>query len=227
MFETTQRQLVAEELGVAIEQVAIRQGDTDEVPDAVGTFASRGAAIGGAVGRMAARELIKNILNCFASLLNCDPCTVKWEKGGVTILGSTEDYIPLSEIPARLAAHAQRTLEHIRWTPAQVREFTGCFLSEPKAQVFFTPPRRPLSRARFEKRSARSGLALDPRSRLLFSGTMFYINGETIAVPARARPGLRRLADARTLAGPLQASAEFWDVVYAWYLLGFVQGEAT
>ena len=40
--ETTQRQLVAEELGIAIEQVAIRQGDTDEVPDAVGTFASRG-----------------------------------------------------------------------------------------------------------------------------------------------------------------------------------------
>jgi len=30
--------LVAEELGIAMEQVAIRQGDTDEVPDAVGTF---------------------------------------------------------------------------------------------------------------------------------------------------------------------------------------------
>jgi 50S ribosomal protein L16 3-hydroxylase len=132
-----------------------------------------------------------------------------------------------AEIPSRLAAHAQRTLEHIRWTPAQVREFTGCFLSEPKAQVFFTPPRRPLSRARFEKRSARSGLALDPRSRLLFSGTMFYINGEAIVAPARARRGLRRFADARMLAGPVQASAEFWDVVYAWYLLGFVHGEAT
>jgi carbon-monoxide dehydrogenase large subunit len=101
--ETTQRQLVAEELGVALEQVAIRQGDTDEVPDAVGTFASRGAAIGGAVGRMAARELIKNIVNCFAALLNCDPSNVKWENGGVMILGATEDYIPLSEIPARLA----------------------------------------------------------------------------------------------------------------------------
>ena len=43
--ETTQRQLVAEELGIPIEQVAVRQGDTDEVPDAVGTFASRGAAV--------------------------------------------------------------------------------------------------------------------------------------------------------------------------------------
>ena len=67
--ETTQRQLVAEELGIAIEQVAIRQGDTDEVPDAVGTFASRGAAVGGAVGRMAARELVEKIVEyCAASV---------------------------------------------------------------------------------------------------------------------------------------------------------------
>lgn len=132
-----------------------------------------------------------------------------------------------AQIPSRLAAHAERALGHIRWTPAQVREFTGRFLSEPKAQAFFTPPRPPESRARFEKRAARSGLALDPRSRLLFSGRMFYINGEAIAVPPGARPGLRRLADARRLGAPLRASAEFWDVVYAWYLLGFVQGEAT
>ena len=100
--ETTQRQLVAEELGVALEQVAIRQGDTDEVPDAVGTFASRGAAIGGAVGRMAARELIKNILNCFIAQLNCDPSAVKWENGGVVLMGSSDEFISLSDIPARL-----------------------------------------------------------------------------------------------------------------------------
>ena len=86
--ETTQRQLVAEELGVAIEQVAIRQGDTDEVPDAVGTFASRGAAVGGAAGRMAARELVKTILHCFAAELECDPAALRWEGGGVMIAGT-------------------------------------------------------------------------------------------------------------------------------------------
>jgi carbon-monoxide dehydrogenase large subunit len=102
--ETTQRQLVAEVLGIAIEQVAIRQGDTDEVPDAVGTFASRGAAIGGAVGRMAARELVKNILANVSSTLNCDSSKSKWENGGVMILGSAQEFIPVSEIPARLAS---------------------------------------------------------------------------------------------------------------------------
>jgi carbon-monoxide dehydrogenase large subunit len=105
--ETTQRQLVAEELGIAIEQVAIRQGDTDEVPDAVGTFASRGAAVGGAVGRMAARELVKTILNCLAAELNRDPADLVWEGGGVSIAEPAEGFIPLAEIAARLGSLRQ------------------------------------------------------------------------------------------------------------------------
>ena len=102
--ETTQRQLVAEELGIAIEQVAVRQGDTDEVPDAVGTFASRGAAVGGAAGRMAARELVKRILDCFAVELQCDPAALWWEGGGVQVSGPAEGFIPLAEVPTRLAS---------------------------------------------------------------------------------------------------------------------------
>lgn len=128
-----------------------------------------------------------------------------------------------AEIPPRLVEHAQRALEEIRWTPALVRDFTGRFLSDPKPQVFFTPPRRPLSRAQFRKKAAREGLALDPRSRLLFSGTIFFLNGEGIAAPARARAWLERLADERALPGPIDAGAEFWDAVHAWYLQGFVR----
>jgi carbon-monoxide dehydrogenase large subunit len=101
--ETTQRQLIAEELGIAIEQVAIRQGDTDEVPDAVGTFASRGAASGGAVGRMAARKLANTILSRFAADYQGESDGPRWENGGVLLPGSTDEFIPLSEIPARLA----------------------------------------------------------------------------------------------------------------------------
>jgi carbon-monoxide dehydrogenase large subunit len=101
--ETTQRQLVAEELGISMEQVAIQQGDTDEVPDAVGTFASRGAASGGAAGRMAARELVEKILCCFAAALECDPASLRWE-GGVRISKPVDEFIAPSEIPARLAS---------------------------------------------------------------------------------------------------------------------------
>jgi carbon-monoxide dehydrogenase large subunit len=102
--ETTQRQLVAEELGIPIEQVSVRQGDTDEVPDAIGTFASRGAAVGGAVARLASRELIKEILKRSAAQLGCACDELSWEDGGVTGPGLVDAFMPLSEIPIRLAS---------------------------------------------------------------------------------------------------------------------------
>ena len=126
------------------------------------------------------------------------------------------------EIPERMLTHAADVASRIRWTPARLRAFTGRFLTEPKAHVFFQPPARPLSRAAFGRRGAREGLALDPRSRLAFSGTMFFMNGETAAIPPAARPAVRRLADGRRLAAPVEAPAAFWDVAHAWYQQGFV-----
>jgi 50S ribosomal protein L16 3-hydroxylase len=132
------------------------------------------------------------------------------------------------EIPPGLLAHAASALESIRWNPEIVREFTGTFLSEPKAQVHFTPPRKPMARTRFAREAARRGIALDARSRLMFSGTIFFMNGEAVEVPAKARAGIQRLADERRVAGPLEAPAEFWDVAYGWYLQGFAHaGEAS
>jgi 50S ribosomal protein L16 3-hydroxylase len=125
------------------------------------------------------------------------------------------------EIPARLLKHTARAMEAIRWTPGELREFAGRFLSDPKPQVFFSPPRKPRGRAQFARHAARHGLALDARSRLLFSGTMFFLNGEPVDAPARARPCLRRLADERRLAAPVKAPGEFWDLAHGWYLRGF------
>jgi hypothetical protein len=61
----------------------------------------------------------------------------------------------------------------------------------------------------------------------MLSGTMFHINGETLEPPAAARSTLRRLADARSLAGPLAAPPEFWAVAHEWYRRGYLrlQGE--
>ncbi|MEP7069576.1 MAG: cupin domain-containing protein [Usitatibacter sp.] len=131
------------------------------------------------------------------------------------------------EIPADMFAHAGRALEAIRWGAIEVREFTGRYLSEPKAHVYFCPPRKPLTRARFEREAARHGVALDPRSRLMFSGTMFFMNGEELEAPAKARVALQAIADERRLQGPVDAPREFWDVAHAWYLQGFAHaGEA-
>lgn len=126
------------------------------------------------------------------------------------------------EIPAALEEYIARVLDRIRWTPEQAREFAGRYLSEPKASVYFTAPRKPLSRRQFAQRAARQGLALDPRARLLFSGTMFFLNGDSVDAPAPARTALRRLADERRLGAPIRAAAPFWDAAHAWYMQGFV-----
>jgi 50S ribosomal protein L16 3-hydroxylase len=126
------------------------------------------------------------------------------------------------QVPPAMVEHAQRTMERIRWGAADVREFTGRFLSEPKAEVVFAPPRRALPCAEFARRGAALGVRLDPQSRLLFSGTIFFINGERVVPAAAARAGLRRLADQRVLPGPLGLPREFWDVAHQWYLRGYL-----
>ena len=89
--------------------------------------------------------------------------------------------------------------------------------------MFFDPPARTLSLADFTRRAARGGVALDLKSRLLFSGTMFHINGETHVPPAAARPALRRLADARVLHGPVAAPAAFWALAHEWHGRGYLR----
>jgi len=125
-------------------------------------------------------------------------------------------------IPPALERHAARVLGSIRWTRAEAREFTGRFLTEPKAQIHFERPERPLARAAFARRGAARGVALHPASRLGFSGTIFFFNGETAPVLPEARAAVRRLADERRLAAPVDAPAAFWDAAHAWYLQGFL-----
>jgi carbon-monoxide dehydrogenase large subunit len=55
--ETTFAQIVADELGVAPENVTVRWGDSEVVPPGIGTFASRSVAMGGSAIVQACREL--------------------------------------------------------------------------------------------------------------------------------------------------------------------------
>lgn len=126
------------------------------------------------------------------------------------------------EIPRALFDHAERSARAIRWTRRDVEAFTGRLLTEPKAHVFFDPPPRPLAPRAFAARARSRGVALDLRSRLMFSGRMFHINGETLEAPAAARATLRRLADARFIAGPVAAPPEFWAIAHEWYRRGYL-----
>jgi carbon-monoxide dehydrogenase large subunit len=55
--ETTFAQIVGDELGVEPDAVEVRWGDSFEIPEGVGTFASRSVTVGGSAALLAAREL--------------------------------------------------------------------------------------------------------------------------------------------------------------------------
>ncbi len=114
-------------------------------------------------------------------------------------------------------------MRRIRWNGADVARFLGRFLTEPKAEVVFTPRRRP-PRARFERQIARHGVRLDRRTQLLYDDTRYYLNGDDGALPGPGSDALRRLADTRRLSGRECASLapRMVDILHEWHRHGFL-----
>ena len=74
-------QLVADELEIDIDRILVRHGDTDVIPDGVGTFASRGGAIAGAAARLAARKVKDKALLVATEMLQGPASEVTWAEG--------------------------------------------------------------------------------------------------------------------------------------------------
>ena len=96
--ETTLAQLTADALGVTIEQVVIRGGDTQLLGYGMGTIASRVAAVAGPAVARAAREAAKKAKVVAASLFECAPEDVVLESGRVMVAGVPSKSLPLSAV---------------------------------------------------------------------------------------------------------------------------------
>src|SRR5260370_16004949 len=73
--ETTFAQIAADELGVDIDDVLVLHGDTAIVQYGIGTFGSRGTAIGGTALYFAIQELKEKIKKYGAMMLGSDDVT--------------------------------------------------------------------------------------------------------------------------------------------------------
>src|ERR1700691_2959597 len=71
--ESLTAQIVGSVLGVSMERVRVILGDTDQTPYGGGTWASRGAGIGGEAALQAAKVLKRNILDVAAAILQSTP----------------------------------------------------------------------------------------------------------------------------------------------------------
>lgn len=68
--ETTFAQIAADELGVSIEDVVVGRGDTSRIPYGIGTFGSRGTAVGGPALYYALQQLKEKIKKFGAMMLD-------------------------------------------------------------------------------------------------------------------------------------------------------------
>ncbi|HZA02101.1 MAG TPA: xanthine dehydrogenase family protein molybdopterin-binding subunit [Hyphomicrobiaceae bacterium] len=95
---TTFAQIVAEQLGVAPEQVDVVTGDTDQFSWGVGTFASRGAVVAGNAVNEAAKAVRERALEFGAQYLQCKREDVALEGGYVVRRGEPAVRMALGEL---------------------------------------------------------------------------------------------------------------------------------
>ena len=86
--ETTFAQIVAEELGLQPEDVEVQEGDTDNTPYGLGTYASRSTPVSGAATAMVSRRIRAKAQKIAAHLLEASEDDLEWEKGKFVVKGA-------------------------------------------------------------------------------------------------------------------------------------------
>jgi aerobic carbon-monoxide dehydrogenase large subunit len=102
--ETTFAQIVADELGVGIDDVVVIHGDTAVVQYGIGTFGSRGTAVGGAALYYALQELKAKVRKFGAMMLETENVALS---GGKCIDEKTGKSVTFVEV-ATAAHHAKK-----------------------------------------------------------------------------------------------------------------------
>ncbi len=106
--ETTFAQIVSDDLGVPIEDVAVLHGDTAVVPNGIGTFGSRGISVGGTAVYMATQQVREKAEAIAANVLECSADDLEFEDGKFSVKGVPDKGITIQEVA--LQAHVATKL---------------------------------------------------------------------------------------------------------------------
>lgn len=107
--EAVLAQVAATAVGVPLEKTRVITGDTDTVPYGGGTWASRGAGIGGEACVQAGKALRQQILELAGIILQAEPGTLDIREAKIVDTADGRERVPLEEI-ARIAYFRADTL---------------------------------------------------------------------------------------------------------------------
>jgi 50S ribosomal protein L16 3-hydroxylase len=126
-----------------------------------------------------------------------------------------------AEIGKEMIAKVSANLQKIKWTDDLVAEFLGSYLSEPKVDVVFEANKK-MSLLRFNEKLAKTGIALDLKSQMLFFADNFYMNGEAVRFSGESASILTILADNRCIASTSIEDSILLQQLYDWYIAGYL-----
>ena len=127
-----------------------------------------------------------------------------------------------SEISTAMLRQVEQGIAQVRWDKEDIANFLGCYLSEPKPHIFFDAPKRPLSPAKFRQTIQKRGAMLTLKSQMLCHAGWVFMNGEAHWTDSRDYPLLRTLADERESPALKGCSAGAIELLYQWYLDGYI-----
>ncbi|MEA2002857.1 MAG: molybdopterin cofactor-binding domain-containing protein [Actinomycetota bacterium] len=122
--QTTWAQIVSDRLGIEVDNITVKHGDTTDSPVGIGTFGSRSAAVDGSAAYEAADRVRVKAAKLAAHLLEASEEDIVFADGGAHVAGSPDSSVAWGEI-ATIAYQTHKAPEG----------------TEPglESEVFFTP----------------------------------------------------------------------------------------
>jgi|MudIll2142460700_1097286.scaffolds.fasta_scaffold03880_4 4-hydroxybenzoyl-CoA reductase alpha subunit len=96
--DTILTQIVAEELGISMDNIKITSRDTDVTPVTMGTWGSRVTFIGGNAAKSAASEMKRKLFEVAAEMLEVEPHNLEAKGGLIYVKGEPDKYLSISEV---------------------------------------------------------------------------------------------------------------------------------
>jgi aerobic carbon-monoxide dehydrogenase large subunit len=98
--QTVWAMLVSEELGIPLDKITVKWGDTDLIPEGGGTGGSRSLQLGGAAVQQASRELLDVARDRAAETLEASPADLEFDvaTSAFSVKGDPDVSVPLSSL---------------------------------------------------------------------------------------------------------------------------------
>jgi len=114
-METSLAQVVAEELGVRVEDVEVVHGDSDGQAHGTGTYASRSAVLAGGAATVSARAVREHVIEAASHLLEAAAADIEVAGGTISVVG-TDRRMSFRELARAVYSEVGRLPREVRET---------------------------------------------------------------------------------------------------------------